>query len=985
MFNHRTTITRSICVLGLISVPAAALSFAAPGDRGRSHHQKNTVRRLLRAPAQPPAPLLPAPSPDKQPFSVFRHAPVTGPYDAIKLALPQVDKPFAGDPGLEPIPSEPLWLLNVDVFANGKILSMRFPPRVNGQTQSDGDRHADLFVLFDEATGLPIDQPFIIEAVAKNSALGQDVSDLNARMFSAIWEIHAVTVASWYDPRDPALLIDSTCKLFTSTAVREIFQTNMFLNCPIVPWGSVVDPGSPPLEDAFFQGRLVKLAPYDMEDGGFNPQIMFKFEDEDGNTQEGIKPGIPHLVASFEPGDPFYTSIWEIWTVHVPNGFDVTTLRSKQDVKDSGFPITSSGIRLNCPVVKIDGDPFPFEDAFAMLQNDHGRFNPNNFRIDIPPSTFLPSRTFLITEINQGGVLGGLDAAVCDPTTVASFPRIDPSGKGNVIPLILQDPFQTFSSGPNTTGPFLRIHQADLDAAFVSNNPPRLPEPFEANIAALVSAQIMEPEWLPGGRPYAERLALLGRALHELVWAPEHGGNQKDVTSCIACHSTSAAGGGSRGLYTLERATERPDFGPPDLTVRLNAGSMWGSGASEQLVNEIRAAGGTVTNAHGSVGQIGSIRAVISGARNAHFGIQSTEFILGRPQSGAATLAQAALIDLDGDGVINESTVGEVTAETVFLMTLPVPKEASSDKVLRILGAGRASIARGKSLFRRSISNGGLGCASCHKVFHPLASTEFRLTNPETDSVLTLPLSHHTADMDDVQDGLAAYVGQPGIRNYGDFRIHKMGPLMHSAGQFGTEMIKTAELWDCGSVFPYLRDGSMGADLNSLIRAHRGLPLDPFWDILIQRGTQFDPPFRSTQRVTIWNMGPNPIQATAAEPIRVMLARHSQFIRPTNADEVLAGGSKDGVGAVWLIKTPIPAGGAASVLLEFSNVLGMALDYDLVVEDYAGFSEAAATAFAFQNSLFDQENIIDFLRAQLIGGKVGEGSGGEPPPGQTVE
>src|SRR2546422_6045619 len=55
----------------------------------------------------------------------------------------------------------------------------------------------------------------------------------------------------------------------------------------------------------------------------------------------------------------------------------------------------------------------------------------------------------------------------------------------------------------------------------------------------------------------------------------------------------------------------------------------------------------------------------------------------------------------------------------------------------------------------------------------------------------------------DVDEGLATSVGQPGLRVYGDFKKHDMGPAMFANG--GTVM-KTAELWDVGSDAPLLRD-----------------------------------------------------------------------------------------------------------------------------------------------------------------------------------
>src|SRR5439155_5249 len=80
------------------------------------------------------------------------------------------------------------------------------------------------------------------------------------------------------------------------------------------------------------------------------------------------------------------------------------------------------------------------------------------FQFDVPERTFTKPRTFLITEVD----LGPAPVAPVVPASSA-FPPVDPDGKGNVIPLILTDPFAVNSSGPNTTGDIVRIDQAELD------------------------------------------------------------------------------------------------------------------------------------------------------------------------------------------------------------------------------------------------------------------------------------------------------------------------------------------------------------------------------------------------------------------------------------------------------------------------------------------------------------------------------------------
>jgi len=894
------------------------------------------------------------------------------------VSTPAVFEPFVGDPRLEPLPAGPVHLANFDVFANGRLVKMHFLPRVNGQTQADGDHHADLFVLIDRITGLPFDQPSIVEAVPLG-AVQQPVGEFTARHYSAVWEIHAVWVAHSYDPTDPSQLIDSAAKLFSSPLVKRIFQTNMFLNCPIVPLGSTVDPEFPtPLLESFFNGEKILIAPYDIEDGRFNPQVMFKFHDESGNVLDAsgsplasAADGNPHLVASFAPGDPFYSSTWEIWTVVVPNA-DLGTvgdIKSAQDVRDRGYAIESSGIRLNCPVVAIqqnDGSfvPFPFEDAFAMLLNDHGVFNPRNFLFKLPDARFTRSRTFLLTETGPA-IPVALDLAlIADfPGALPAFPLVASSIKGNPVPIVLQNPLGIGGTGPNQ-GAIRRFTQSDLDAG-MAMNPPRLPEPIEQNIQDLVDLGILSTTYLPGFLPYHERLALVGRALFELVWSPEQGGNQLDTTSCMACHSAPTGGGGGRGLYTLER--RNPDG---SLKSRVNPGSLFGLGAA-QLLRQGATGADDDTHAVGSLGNVATVRQMTNNALVNHTGLQSTEKVV--ELGGAADTIAAGAIDLDGDGVMNELSVGEVTALTAFVLSLPVPDQAAAAMAFRIAGTTMPAARRGRQLFSAAVQDGGAGCASCHRPFWPLASTVLQLDNPETGSVIPIPVSHHFANDLDIAEGWATTLNEPGIRVYGDFMRHKMGPLMKGAGSDGTDFLKTAEIWDVGSTVPFLRDGSINLDLAAVILAHEGLDLP---GIALRRSSQVDLAGGITcQTITFTNTTALPVAASPAEPIRIILRTLSPGLTPLNADEAAPDGSFRS-GANWHITQTLLPGASVDVEFKFANPGGLRLRpsaFTLTIQDHVGYSEAAFAAKAFRRLAANQQSdLIGFLRAQLIGDLVGE-------------
>lgn len=89
-------------------------------------------------------------------------------------------------------------------------------------------------------------------------------------------------------------------------------------------------------------------------------------------------------------------------------------------------------------------------------------------------------------------------------------------------------------------------------------------------------------------------------------------------------------------------------------------------------------------------GAVVSLRDFTNTALNHHHGMQTTErFGVG--------------MDIDGDGVVNELTTGDVTALTLFQATLPVPGRMLPAHPQRKLAA-----ARGETLFATT------GCAGCH-------------------------------------------------------------------------------------------------------------------------------------------------------------------------------------------------------------------------------------------------------------------------------
>lgn len=233
-----------------------------------------------------------------------------------------------------------------------------------------------------------------------------------------------------------------------------------------------------------------------------------------------------------------------------------------------------------------------------------------------------------------------------------------------------------------------------------------------------------------------------------------------DSNSCAGCHAQPRAGGAGDFVanvfvlaQTLDPVTE--SVGPTTSDERNTLG-MFGSGAIEMLAREIsvsligirQAAArdaavlglpvtrdlvakgvsfGTVTvlpdgrvdpsgirgvdwdlivKPFHQKGAVVSLREFTNNAMNHHHGMQSVE------RFGAG-------VDADQDGVVDELTVGDVTAVTVFQATLAVP-----GRLIPAHPGRRAAVVRGEALFAQVL------CTGCHVAQLHLDDPIFTEPNP---------------------------------------------------------------------------------------------------------------------------------------------------------------------------------------------------------------------------------------------------------------
>ncbi|MCB1052047.1 MAG: hypothetical protein H6510_07730 [Acidobacteria bacterium] len=200
-----------------------------------------------------------------------------------------------------------------------------------------------------------------------------------------------------------------------------------------------------------------------------------------------------------------------------------------------------------------------------------------------------------------------------------------------------------------------------------------------------------------------------------------------------------------------------------------------------------------VVRPFGRKGEFISTRAFDIEAMRFHFGMQPVEFV-GKD------------VDADGDGVVNEILVGELSALSIFNTTLNRPFEShrSDDRQ------------RGFDTFV------AIGCADCHSPSLETESRELTYSFPEVDEdpsanvYYSADLSRFPTNFDRSANGGLV------VPLFSDLKRHNMGPdLAESTGGALDPLFITARLWGVADTAPYLHDGR-AQTLTRAIMLHGG-------------------------------------------------------------------------------------------------------------------------------------------------------------------
>ncbi|HGY92638.1 MAG TPA: hypothetical protein ENK43_15830 [Planctomycetes bacterium] len=235
----------------------------------------------------------------------------------------------------------------------------------------------------------------------------------------------------------------------------------------------------------------------------------------------------------------------------------------------------------------------------------------------------------------------------------------------------------------------------------------------------------------------------------------------------------------------------------PLITKGVNFGFISYDGANFDTTGVVGIEPDLVVRPFGRKGENFTTRDFDRGAMQFHMGMQPVEIfdLQGLPTN----------TDGDGDGVVNELTIGEMSVLHLF---------ANLQKKPEIIPQPGA--------FEGFITFMAMGCGDCHK---PVLVTDSNDHNFSYPDVGTDPSANIYATVD-LRQAPMNFLDMPGagvaVFLFADLKRHDMGAgLMESFGSPLDAQFTTARLWGIADTAPYLHDGR-ATTLSEAILAHGG-------------------------------------------------------------------------------------------------------------------------------------------------------------------
>lgn len=194
-----------------------------------------------------------------------------------------------------------------------------------------------------------------------------------------------------------------------------------------------------------------------------------------------------------------------------------------------------------------------------------------------------------------------------------------------------------------------------------------------------------------------------------------------------------------------------------------------------------------------------SLRQFSINAMNAHHGMQA-------PERYGAQWTNTA--DFDGDGYMDETSIGDITAMVAYQATLPTPKQVMPTHPILVDAA-----IRGEAAFN------DMGCNTCHRNFLPLANLTFSEPSPYNNAGNLRPSDNEPSVEFDLssfglkQDDQGNWL----VPLFSDLKRHVIADDAHSyfvnelLGQryIPRDVFISAKLWTVGNTAPYGHRGDI--------------------------------------------------------------------------------------------------------------------------------------------------------------------------------
>jgi hypothetical protein len=371
-----------------------------------------------------------------------------------------------------------------------------------------------------------------------------------------------------------------------------------------------------------------------------------------------------------------------------------------------------------------------------------------------------------------------------------------------------------------------------------------------------------------------------------------------NAASCVDCHQGAALGGGGDGSGPSALNVIRDPFASarPEEFIQRNTPHLFGPGALQRLAEEMSQTlrgqrergiaeacrrGAPVAVSLSAKGvEFGRLRVDCAGGLDAAElagvdpdlvvrpfqwkGIEPTVRSFSRGASHNELGMQPVELsgdgqDGDGDGVVDEITVADMTAMAVYLAAQPRPVTEVELNGLRLdlekRGEHEQAVELGLPVLSRSVLEtiregervfGEIGCADCHRPFllidDPRVAEPSRVAGffddpfpagqPRLSQTIAFDLTRDLPDNQfsvgrtrfDLGNFRRTRTGEAIVRLYGDLKRHDMGPgLAENVDEtgHGASVWITKELWGVGSTAQYLHDGR-ASTLTEAILEHGG-------------------------------------------------------------------------------------------------------------------------------------------------------------------